>query len=53
MNDIGFYLPHLYDFLPLGSLLTRFGKIVQAVDKQLSLTHIHGPSRKITGEGGG
>ena len=46
MNDIGFYLPHLHGFLPFGSFPTRFGKIVQAVDEQVSLTHMHASSRK-------
>ena len=46
-NDIGLsYLPHLYGYLPFGNFLTRFGKTVQAVDEQVSLTHTHGSSRK-------
>lgn len=49
MNDMGFYVPPLYDFLTLGSLLTRSGKIVQVVDEQVSLTHIQGSSREIGG----
>jgi len=36
----------LYGYLPFGNFLTRFGKTVQAVDEQVSLTHMHGSSRK-------
>lgn len=36
----------MYGYLPFGNFLTRFGKTVQAVDEQVSLTHMHGSSRK-------
>lgn len=36
----------MYGYLPFGNFLTRFGKTVQAVDEQVSLTHTHGSSRK-------